>query len=213
MTTQNITLKITDSNIDVANIQALLASQGISVNFEVSSSVEKIKKYGKLQIIDKNTAYCLGCESNFDLSLIDDDEKLDFARKNGLCPHCMAKVLEARAIMKKVKMHFETEQVIKNEKSAKAIVLEMLGSMKLNKGIMDQLTDRDFCKKNMGLTFPLFKIYDANTDLDEQRKANGYIKYGKQIYKINRKSYLMSNDLYHRNIEQIRNTFVALNII
>lgn len=214
MMNQNIITLNNGQVMSMADIQALLAAQGIKANIIVEEP--KIKKYGKLQITDsKDTAYCLGCDREFSLSEIDNDEKLDFARKNGLCPECMKKVLEARAIMKKVKAFFNAEEIDMSIKSvsAKTLILEMLDMKKMNKTIMNKLTDREFCKKEMGLNNELFRIYDDKKDIDEQIKVNGYVKYSKKIYKFAKKSYIMTSDIYHRNIEKVKQIIKELGIL
>ena len=212
MTNENII--INNGQMNLAAIQALLAAQGITANIIIEEP--KMKKYGKLQITDsKDTAYCIGCEREFSLAEIDDDEKLDFARKNGLCPECMKKVLEARTIMKKVKAFFSSDEIEASMKtvSAKALILDMLDMKKMNKAIMDKLTDREFCKREMGLNNELFRLYDNTKDIDEQIKVKGYVKYSKKIYKFSRRSYIMTSDIYHRNIEKVKQVLAELGIL
>ena len=61
------------------------------------------------------------------------------------------------------------------------------------------LTDKDFCKEQLGLYFPLLKEVDETKPIAVQRKINNYDRYYATPVNIGDKKYLICNDLYEKN--------------
>lgn len=182
-----------------------LKAQGIIIEKKSPS-----KKLGKLQIIDMNTAHCCGCNNEFNINSISADIELEFARKHGLCPTCTHKVLEAREIMKRVKLN-DTNYT--PNKSARSYVIEFIEHSTFTANAIKLLCDTEFCKKHLGLQYALLRPYNKNMDINEQIKYGNFIKYSKKPIKINRHNYLMTIAIYHDNLSQIKATFRNLGIL
>lgn len=94
-------------------------------------------------------------------------------------------------------------QIVVNGKplSAGAQVREMftkaLEAGKIKAEQVKILTDADKTKEAFGLRYAMLK---PATDNPEDRKVNGFARYGKATVKVNGKDYFVCNDIYARNI-------------
>ena len=197
----NIQISLNTDNYQA--IKDLLASKGITI----SSSAKK--NTGKLNMIDDHTAECHYCHTQFDINEIDDDSFKEL-RKTGLCPECQAKLNNLTQSIK--------TKTVSNVKSAGSQIRDLVFSVldKFDKTLMKKFTDREFCHDNFGILYPLFidisKVKDE--DINELRLAGtkGY-RFATKRYTILKKTYLMCNDLYSRNVAKFENTFMELGLI
>ena len=84
---------------------------------------------------------------------------------------------------------------------------------KLDKKTLKKLQDAEFCKTNFKLQYAL--LLDITGKAEDEIKVlrkdqKGHVRYSPQIYTINKRSYLMTNDLYSKNLTPIQEFFAKL---
>lgn len=77
--------------------------------------------------------------------------------------------------------------------------IKLVKDDKISEYIIEKLQEKDYCYNELGLRLPfLIKINDPKEDASIAF-INGERRYGKPIFTIKNKTYLITNDLYSRN--------------
>ena len=177
---------------------AIAAAFGIDVA-ELKLTAPKVSM-GKLEgLLDESGNWtCPACGKVHNYNELDEQSQAQ-ARKSGVCPDCY-KIFEF------VKGNKSGAVRVKNVVSAgemcRNAVLPHLDAMDDAKVAL--LTDKENCKKKLGIAYPLFLEIPAGTSKkvkDEMRKPDGKnARFAAAEYAINGKVYVMCNDLYQRNV-------------
>ena len=176
---------------------------------------KEVAKFGFLQDkLDENhnfaCSHC-GAKTNYD-ELDEEDQAL--ARKHGWCHKCA----EAVRIAEKIKAVSPKRTVIRDGDSAAQQVKNIIAeySDQINVAFMAKLSNKDFASKNMGLRYPLFKELPNNLTTEQLKDFVcddfGKRRFGAVQYRFKQiagKTYLMTNDIYKKNVGRTLDTFKA----
>ena len=210
MANNNTIINLTSTNgISVEELQALLAAQGITAQIKIAQP----KTNDKIQYKDEEkTIGICKYDSSHEFVIADlSEEELKNAKQSGLCPHCYQVLQQAKAIKEVVG---RTRKVTDNRPSAdkpgfkiREIVKSHLAS--LNDEIMDKLQNVEFCKNQFKLRYALLMdISDmASEEVKVARMDKGHPRYSPAVYVKDERQYLLTNDLYARNLEPIEKFF------
>jgi methyl coenzyme M reductase subunit D len=75
---------------------------------------------------------------------------------------------------------------------------------KINTEIENKLTDKEYCKEQFKLAYPMFKKIIDGKDIKEQRKINNYYRYQSKTIKINETEYLVCNNIYQKQVDAMK---------
>ena len=75
---------------------------------------------------------------------------------------------------------------------------------KINTEIENKLTDKEYCKEQFKLAYPMLKKIIDGKDIKEQRKINNYYRYQSKTIKINETEYLVCNNIYEKNVDAMK---------
>lgn len=70
---------------------------------------------------------------------------------------------------------------------------------------LEELCDREYCRRVLHQTFPVLKLYNPRRSKREQKMENGYLRYYDEVLRQGGKQYLLSNHW----IEARRPAFLA----
>lgn len=223
---QNHVLNLNTSSSDnKEEILKVLAKAGITANISIKTPKQRI--VDKLIYEDENDKTMATCRANsmhvFDITeLSEEDQKR--VKKHGLCLHCLNILEQANEI----KQAIGQIRLSNNNSSSNSSVTKGISAgqqiRKMFTNAISQYSDKDimnFTDKNYSLQY--FKLaYPLLLDITGKSAAEikilkldkkGHPRYSPRIYTINNKQYLMTNDLYSKNLEKFKETFKALNFI
>lgn len=75
---------------------------------------------------------------------------------------------------------------------------------KISTEIENKLADKDYCKEQFKLAYPLLKKIIDGKDIKEQRKINNYYRYQSKTIKINETEYLVCNNIYEKQVDAMK---------
>jgi DNA-directed RNA polymerase subunit RPC12/RpoP len=209
---RTVTVESIDVNsLTVEQLIALAQARGLKVTEKKVNS--KLK-------IENGIATCLNCGTTFALSDVD-EELLKKLHKNGLCPECQHKIDEAQKIMGLLKANnIGGERVIKNGgkkvgEQLRAIVSFAVTNNRLNEEVMELLTTREASKVLTGFNFAMFIDVTgmSKDEIKEAKLVNGRSRYLANTLVINGKSYLLSNDIYDKQLAMTKEYFIENEIV
>ena len=205
-----------ETNIDVDAINAALAKAGIS-NVSVKVTPAKTKKTtDKLTYDEDGMAICQFDHNHiFDINDLDADMQAQ-VKKSGLCPDCLDIINKAKAI-KGVHINTRTTGVTAG-KQIRNMVNFVFNNSALDDNMIANFMDKDYSRTKMGLAYPmLIEVTDKSTDEIKDMRMIGnnkkHYRYSSTYYRFNNRSFLLTNDLYNKNLDKIRNTFLSLNLL
>ena len=214
--TNNNNSKINFSNLSaeqLAVIQQFAAANGI----EMTIKQPKVKEIDHLNYTDDDhqIAICLANEKHqFNINDLTEEQQKE-SKRTGLCPHCLAILAEAEVIKQRMA---RTRKFADNRPSADKPGFQIRELVKahvdeLDKKTLKKLQDAEFCKTNFKLQYAL--LLDITGKAEDEIKVlrkdqKGHVRYSPQIYTINKRSYLMTNDLYSKNLTSIQEFFAKL---
>lgn len=116
------------------------------------------------------------------------------------CPKCVEQGLEKT----------EEDETPKNDKVdeikpgalIRKVFLKLVEEGKITELVITSLTSEEATKRDLGIRYPFLKEYDPNVEIKELTYIKGHSRYSSKIYEINGKQYLMTNDLYKKNVER-----------
>jgi len=215
MTIQNTT-KVMLQNLSPEQLQTLeqfAAAQGMNITLTNKHN----KNIDHLNYMDdeKTIAACLA-DNNHQFIINElDEETLKKCKQTGLCPKCLSILDEATHIKSCMA---RTRRFVDNQPSEEKAGYQIREILKnninnINDDLVLNLQDADFCKREFKLSYPML-LDITNKTSDEikilRRDTKGYNRYSPQVYKINNNSYLLTNNLYPKNLTLIRSYFEKL---
>lgn len=216
MTMENTTTKVMLKNLSpeqLQNLENFAAAQGMTMTLTNKHN----KNIDHLNYVDeeKTTAICLADNAHqFDIGELD-EELAKKCKQTGLCPKCLSVLDEALHIKSCMA---RTRKFVDNQPSEEKAGYQIREILKnnidnINDDLALNLQDADFCKQKFKLSYPmLLDITDKNTEEVKllRKDSKGYNRYSPQIYMINNNKYLLTNNLYPKNLTLIREYFEKL---
>lgn len=173
---------------------------------------------------DDGTAICRANNVHHQFSFSDlTDEEILLCRRSGVCPSCYYKIVynsehsykETHSCSKETNSNKKsaTDKKVKTDKNAtelkpgqliRKLVADNLDSLAKEK--MEKLCDKSFCKEHFKLQYALLLDVTDKTaeEIIEARKINNHVRYSPQVYSKNNQNFLITNDLYQKNLEPIK---------
>ena len=161
----------------------------------------------KMEFIGK-TPKCVHCHKLYSMKKMN-EEQLANAQATGLCPHCQenevlmagAKKAEAKA---EVPAKTEVAKAVgpKPGKAIREAFMNLVSNGLINEQTLADFQDKNFILKNAGIKYAFLKKVDSAIILKEQVKVNGKARYSSKPITIDNRQYLVTNDLYAKNVER-----------
>ena len=203
---------LTQQQLDL--LAAFAAQNGLSLE----TKVQKTKEVDHLNYNENNMAICLAHENHvFNANEIADIELQKRCKRSGLCPDCIKILDEAEIIRKKMA---RTRQFVDNQPSVekpgyqiRELIKQYADTLKNNRNILKQFQDAAFCKTQFKLQYALLLDITKKSpdEVGSLRKdAKGYVRYSPQNYQIGKQIFLLTNDLYMKNLTPIKEFFASL---
>lgn len=211
MTNTTSTLKV--SGISQAQLMKLLADVGMSQNI----IIQQPKITDKLEYVDEEKTMAV-CKANpnhvFNVTELDEETRTA-AMKSGLCPDCLTIMKQAAEI--KAVSGFRTRTATDNRPSADKPGFQIREILKANVDNIDdellsKLQDKEFSRTNFKLAYAmLLDITNMNSEeIKAARSVKGHARYSPYIYTIQNRQFLLTNDLYAKNLQPIKDFFEKL---
>lgn len=202
------------------NVENIMKSQNITIEWKNKPTLKT-----NANINDNGVVTCAACSHTFNIDSITDEDTLKRIHQTGLCPQCLeqlAKFTQAAGI--KITYGTAGPRVIKNggQNAGKRIRDAFAIAIKhdnFTDEILNNMQSKEWSKKNLGISpFAFLKNITglSAAEIDSARKeddSKGRIRYLNTPYIINNQTFLMTNNLFSKNIEIIQNTFKKLNLI
>lgn len=216
----------TNLNIKGINLAALSAKDRLKLEAKLSEIMHrpitltaddtKTSNMGVLtDRLDIHGNYtCAHCNTVVNFNDLSDEDQA-YAKKYAVCPECIKKIKIAEAIQAIT----PKRTVIREGDSAATIAKNciQLHKSEITEAIMQLLTDKEYCRKNMKIRYPLFIEIPANASADIIKEMSfdltGKRRFAaiKYIFpQIPNKQYLMTNDLYKNRIDKLVATIEKL---
>ena len=115
----------------------------------------------------------------------------------GLCPKCLAEKQSTND-------NNNSQPVVEVVKPGQAIrerFVKLIEDKKINDEIILILTSTEQTKSILKIRYAFLIEYDSTKDIKEQSYIKGHARYYSKPIEINDKQYLITNDLYKRNVE------------
>lgn len=175
---------------------------------------EREIKWKKLQVNEDQTQYhCVECDTWQDMSTLVDSVQRANAKRTGLCPKCYENRLKLKhkmaelAAKEKAERTAKTMEVRKNSPFAKVRALLETASPKLTDEKLIALVSKDSTKA-MGLSYPLLKEALPDVPFKDICVENDRARYSRVPIKLCEKDYYITNHLYIRHVDRIKNFFI-----
>lgn len=81
----------------------------------------------------------------------------------------------------------------------------LINEGKINEEVLKIITDTELTKTNLGIRYAFLLEYDGTKSVKEQGSINGHIRYSSKVFEVSGKQYLITNDIYSRNVEKFMN--------
>ena len=205
--------KVNISNIDISKFDATKISELNStlsqlLGAEVAIELPKNKLFGNFNMKENSEteATCRYCNSEFDITS-HTEETLNEAKKRGLCPTCMAKLIEAD----KIRAATSFRSSIKSANPPAQVVRSILTNNDIPDSLLSGLLDKDFTTKNTGISYPMLKEAH-NNDTSDARRIGKYLRYSPKTIDINGSKYYLINEIIERNMARINTMFSKFGI-
>ena len=194
------------SGLSQEQLQAILKAAGVNPNAVQIAPAKKVKVVDKLTYDGKIAIDKTG--QRFDFSSLSEEEKAE-SMKTGLSPANISILAQAKKI--KEASGFRTRVVTDNRPSEDKPGYQIREIVKANLDTIDEKTlknlqDKEFCKKHFKLQYALL-LNITNLSPEEiaiaRKDAKGRSRFAPQQYKKDNEIYLMTNDLYSKNLPLI----------
>ena len=198
----------------IKTIEAKLSAE-LGTEIQLTAQAPK-KKLGLLEgkLDAEGNFACVHCKGIANFESMNEEDKT-YAMKYGICPECAQKVRIAEQI--KAIAPKTTYQRVGD--SAKTIAESYIAKYadKIDDKAMALLTTKEWCQKNMGLHYPLFKEVPANISTDELKilvtDNKGKRRFGAKMFtfvNIADKQFVMTNDMYKDRVGRIEQAFAQM---
>ena len=195
-------------------LDSILAQSSIA--YEIREILAK--KKSKVQFAENGNGVCIHCHTKFDYDSLNDDDK-SLVDKYGLCPACAHKYEEGQSIKQSMKVNGITTRKtpsIRTGQKPGEVIRNLIKNSEhlLNAAIIDELND---ATKMMKLAFPLFKMIPEGATENEikelKKDTHGRSRYSNMSITVDGNKYLITNDLYDKNVTPITDMFASLGLI
>lgn len=194
----------------------MAAILGVSVEDITAPKTKKVE-VNNLKMKEDSETIAIDAYSGeeFDISLLSEEE-LANAKKTGLSPASYAKYQEGekiKALMKGTKSRAPRTGA---SAASKVHVFVEGASSAIDESVMKILMDKDSCKKEFKLAYPLFIEIPAEaseSERKEMRKVKGMNRFAPRIWNFENlpgRQFYMTNDIYARNVEKAEAFFANL---
>ena len=210
----NINTKVSLKDLTAEQLE-ILQQFATAQGMELTISNKKSKNADHLDYIDDTHAICSADKNHqFDISILDNNI-LQKCKQTGLCPNCLEILDQATQI----KQHMvRTRRFVNNQPSEEKAGYQIRQILKnninnINDDLLINLQEHDFCKNQFKLSYPmLLDITNKSTEEVKilRKDQKGYTRYSPQEYIINDGKYLLTNNLYPKNLNLIKNYFDQL---
>lgn len=135
-----------------------------------------------------------------------DEAQTALAHETGLCPHCQANdVLVAKFSPVKQQPVVKSAPAVKPGKAVREAFMNLVDAGVVNGQVLTDFQDKEFILKHTGIKYAFIKEVDANVDLKEQTFVYGKARYSTKPLTIGGKQYLVTNDIYAKNVDRFMN--------
>lgn len=205
------TLILTEEPND--EVKKILELQGIqwTVKSNKKEPVNHLKK-------NENGEYeCQFCHEIVNLDSLDEETK-DKSKKSGLCPKCLSIMKQAEEIKKTNKSLNVVNRAAKNTGvggQIRQMIAAAFNNENMNDTVINDLMDKEFSRIQFKLAYPTIKeITGMSTDeIKSIRMYNGHSRYSPQVFTFNNREFILTNDLYNKNLEGIQQYLTNQNLI
>lgn len=211
------TSSIKVSGISQEQLMQLLANAGIT-DAQVTAAIRKPKVVDYLTYTDetKTMAVCKA-NPNHVFNVMELDEETHTAvMKSGLCPDCLAIMKQAAEI--KAASGFRTRAATDNRPSADKPGFQIREIVKNNLSNLDdetlaKLQDKQFSKEHFKLAYAMLLDITgmSNDEIKVARMVGKHARYAPAVYTVGDKQFMLTNDLYAKNLQPIKEFFEAFN--
>jgi len=162
-----------------------------------------------------NVVICHACGSAFDLTKLRAAERAELKR-DGLCPKCIAvRKIERKAAAAEKRAAREAAKAAAAERRAKnpsaaMQVRTMLENANFNDDQLNKVMDLEFTKAKTKIAYQLLKPIDDNADWEVEVYFSGAPRYQKTPLNINGHRLFMTNDIYKKNVELVRELLIEI---
>ena len=198
------------SGLSQEKLAEILRNAGVDPSAIQVAPVKKVKIIDKLEhdgnfAVDKTG-------QRFDFSSLSEEEKAE-SMKTGLSPENLMILAQAKKI--KEVSGFRTRIVTDNRPSEDKPGYQIRQIVKENLDTIDEKTlknlqDKEFCKKQFKLQYPLL-LNITNLSSEEisirRKDSKGRSRFAPQQYKKDNQVFLLTNDLYSKNLPLIKKFF------
>ena len=193
-----------------ALLEAKLSERlGTAITLTATTSKPKLGQLeGKLD--EAGNYVCSHCNSVANLNELSEENKT-YAVKYGICPNCAAKVRTAEQI-KKLSPRATYQRVGDSAKTIAESYIMKYAAL-IDTSMMNNMMDKTWSLKNMGLHYPLFKEVPANISPVELKELlidnKGKRRFGNKLYTFEQlpgRTFVMTNDFYKDRVAKIEAT-------
>lgn len=208
---------MTNNNFKVTGLsqealQNILLNAGVDLSaVQITADVAKQKKIvDKLTYVEGDNGETiavdtLGHQFTFDGM---SEEEINECKKSGLCAKCQSVLKQASEIRKITRVsHSRSTTSSGVGEKIRTIVADNLPH--LDEETLQKLCDKDFCQKQFKLSYSLLKdVTNMSSDeIKSVRVINNYPRYSPHIYQVNDQRFIITNNLYVKNLEPIQKFF------
>ena len=133
------------------------------------------------------------------------------ANEYELCPTCLSKLTEPEGQNTEIQDIVRFNRVESEQKQANNVVVRagqairdrffmLISDGKITDEIIAVLVDKEGTAKLLGIRYAFLKVFNANVPIKELTYINGSARYSAKPVEINGKQYLITNDLYTKNL-------------
>lgn len=158
--------------------------------------IKKCSVCGKLLKRDNLTGICPSCDGKKENQVIEQNKKIENIIKT--------KVQIEEKIESKDEVKGKNEEPkISAGKIIREKFLKLIDDNKITNDILEILKDTEKTKEVLGIRYAFLKEYDDTITKKANTYINGHARYtAKTIIKINEVHYIITNDLYSRNVDK-----------
>lgn len=140
------------------------------------------------------------------------------ANEHGLCPKCLAEKFgtvengEEDAISANHEPErreaAESENVKQEEikvrpgQVIREAFLKLVADSKITESVLTILTDQEAAAKELGIRYAFLKEFQSGVPIKELTYIKGHARYSSKPIDVNGKQYLVTNDLYNKNVQK-----------
>ncbi len=124
------------------------------------------------------------------------------ASEYDLCPTCLSKLTEPEQQNSNEEDELQENniKIIRPGQAIRNTFFILANSGKITDEILAILTDKESTAKLLGIRYAFLKEFSPNIPIKEMTYIKGCARYSSKPIEINNKKYLLTNDLYSKNI-------------